>query len=81
LLQDIADKTIEWIAQNSDGWLMYPRNVLLQQRIITNWNNAVKKNKGNFKPFAQSLYIDLVKYPDANFERIHPGYRLGGTNY
>jgi alkanesulfonate monooxygenase SsuD/methylene tetrahydromethanopterin reductase-like flavin-dependent oxidoreductase (luciferase family) len=36
-------QTIDWIAQNSDGWLMYPRDVLLQQSIITHWNNAVKK--------------------------------------
>ena len=70
-------QTIDWIAENSDGWLMYPREVLLQQRVITNWNNAVKKTGSSFKPFAESLYIDLTKDPDANFERIHLGYRLG----
>ncbi len=70
-------QTIDWIAENSDGWLMYPREVLLQQRTITNWNNAVKKTGSSFKPFAESLYIDLTKDPDANFERIHLGYRLG----
>jgi luciferase-type oxidoreductase len=70
-------QTIDWIAENSDGWLMYPREVLLQQRAITNWNNAVKKTGSSFKPFAESLYIDLTKDPDANFERIHLGYRLG----
>lgn len=70
-------QTIDWIAENSDGWLMYPREVLLQQRVITNWNNAVKKTGICFKPFAESLYIDLTKDPDANFERIHLGYRLG----
>ena len=70
-------QTIDWIAQNSDGWLMYPREILLQQPIVNNWNNEVKKTKSKFKPFAQSLYIDLVKDPDANFERIHLGYRLG----
>jgi hypothetical protein len=56
---------------------MYPRDILLQQRIVNNWNTAVKKTKNNFKPFAQSLYIDLVKDADANFERIHLGFRLG----
>ena len=72
-----SKQTIDWIAQNSDGWLMYPRDVLLQQRIIANWTSAVKKTKSTFKPFAQSLYIDLAKDPDAKIERIHLGYRLG----
>ncbi|MGB9167741.1 MAG: LLM class oxidoreductase [Nitrososphaeraceae archaeon] len=70
-------QNIDWIAENSDGWLTYPREVLLQQRAITNWNNAVKKTGSSYKPFAESLYIDLTKDPDANFERIHLGYRLG----
>jgi len=70
-------QTIDWIAEYSDGWLTYPREILLQQRIITNWNNAVRKTGSRFKPFVQSLYIDLTKDPDVNFERIHLGYRLG----
>ncbi len=70
-------QTIDWIAEYSDGWLTYPREILLQQRIITNWNNAVRKTGSSFKPFVQSLYIDLTKDPDVNFERIHLGYRLG----
>jgi hypothetical protein len=36
-------QTIEWIAENSDGWLMYPRNIYLQQHIVNNWKAAVKK--------------------------------------
>lgn len=70
-------QSIDWIAEYSDGWLTYPREILFQQRIITNWNNAVRKTGSSFKPFVQSLYIDLTKDPDVNFERIHLGYRLG----
>ncbi|HJU59909.1 MAG TPA: LLM class oxidoreductase [Nitrososphaeraceae archaeon] len=70
-------QTIEWIAENSDGWLMYPRNIYLQQHIVNNWKAAVKKTGNDFKPFAQSLYIDLTKDPDTNPDRIHLGYRLG----
>ncbi len=77
LITGYSRQNIDWIAENSDGWLMYPRDILLQQRIVNNWNTAVKKTKNNFKPFAQSLYIDLVKDADANFERIHLGFRLG----
>lgn len=77
LITGYSRQNMDWIAENSDGWLMYPRDILLQQRIVNNWNTAVKKTKNNFKPFAQSLYIDLVKDADANFERIHLGFRLG----
>lgn len=73
-------QTIEWIAENSDGWLMYPRDTLLQQHIVTNWKNVVRRTGNDFKPFAQSLYIDLTKDPDTNPDRIHLGYRLGRNN-
>ncbi len=73
-------QTIEWIAENSDGWLMYPRDTLLQQQIVTNWKNVVRRTGNDFKPFAQSLYIDLTKDPDTNPDRIHLGYRLGRNN-
>jgi luciferase-type oxidoreductase len=70
-------QTIDWIAENSDGWLMYPRDTLLQQHIVTNWKKVVRKTGNDFKPFAQSLYIDLTKDPDTHPDRIHLGYRLG----
>ena len=70
-------QSIDWIAKNADGWIMYPRDTLLQQRIVNNWTQAVKKTGNDFKPFSQSLYIDLTKDPDANPDRIHLGYRLG----
>lgn len=66
-----SKQTIDWIAENSDGWVMYPRDTLLQQRIVTNWKNVVRKTGNDFKPFAQSLYIDLTKDPDTHPDRIH----------
>jgi hypothetical protein len=32
---------------------------------------------GVFKPFAQSLYLDLAEDPDAPLEPIHLGFRSG----
>ena len=72
-----SSQTIDWIAKNSDGWLMYPRDLYLQQHIVNKWRAAVKKIGNDFKPFAQSLYIDLTKDPDTTPDRIHLGYRLG----
>jgi len=57
--------------------LMYPRDLYLQQDIVNKWRAAVKKTGNDFKPFVQSLYIDLTKDPDTTPDRIHLGYRLG----
>ena len=72
-----SSQSIEWIAENSDGWIMYPRNSALQQQIIQQWRNALDSTNNEFKPFTQSLYIDLTEDPDESPERIHLGYRLG----
>jgi hypothetical protein len=40
------------------------REVLLQQRAVTNWNNAVKKT-GVVLNLLPVPYIDLTKDPDA----------------
>ncbi|MBA4136621.1 MAG: LLM class flavin-dependent oxidoreductase [Opitutus sp.] len=68
-----SQQTIEWIAHHADGWLQYPRDVLTQQTRVHQWLTAV----GAWKPFAQSLYIDLTDEPDAPARPIHLGFRLG----
>ena len=35
----------EWIAQNGDGWMLYPREPKIQEHIIKDWNKRVEKNK------------------------------------
>ena len=71
-------QSLEWIAEVSDGWITYPRPVQLQARLAREWHDAVRARAPEaFKPFAQSLYIDLS--PDVN-ERpsaIHLGFRSG----
>ena len=44
----------EWIAENSDGWLYYPRGIEQQHALIQNWRMLTKE----FKPFSQSLYLN-----------------------
>lgn len=71
-------QTLEWIAANSDGWLYYPRNPSYQAQAIAQWQSLVEQiSPGVFKPFAQSLYIDLTEKPDHPPMPIHLGYRLG----
>ena len=70
-------QSIDWIARHANGWLMYPRQVSHQRVIIEQWQEALKTNSQPWKPFAQSLYIDLTDDPDTSPAPIHLGYRLG----
>jgi luciferase-type oxidoreductase len=73
-----SQQSIEWIAANSDAWIMYPRQPELQGRVIASWQAAVRQHAGvEWKPFAQSLYIDLARDPDETPRPIHLGFRSG----
>ena len=70
----------EWIAQNGDGWMIYPRNTSLQAQIIRDWQERVKAAGRPAKPVMQPLYIDLADAPETRPQPIHLGFRLG-TRY
>lgn len=73
-----SQQSMDWIAKNSDGWISYPRPIAAQQRVISQWRSAVDSNASNtFKPFTQSLYIDLSKNPEEKARPIHLGFRVG----
>jgi len=67
----------EWIAQNGDGWMTYPRNMAVQAQVIRDWRTRVKALGGADKPIMQPLYIDLTEDPDTSLHPIHLGFRLG----
>jgi luciferase-type oxidoreductase len=68
----------EWIAEHADGWLYYPRHPQMQARTIQEWRRLTEQfAPGVFKPYAQSLYIDLLDNPASSPTPIHLGYRLG----
>lgn len=68
----------EWIAEVADGWVTYPRPVQLQARLARDWHAAVHAlSPDTFKPFAQSLYIDLSADADEPPSAIHLGFRAG----
>ncbi|MFT5721584.1 MAG: luciferase-type oxidoreductase [Motiliproteus sp.] len=70
-------QSLDWIAANADGWLMYPRPIEQQRSVVTSWQHAVQAAGYEWKPFSQSLYIDLTANPDTAASPIHLGYRLG----
>jgi luciferase-type oxidoreductase len=75
LITGRARQTIEWIAENADGWLYYPQPVDRQKVVVDEWRRHTKHIY--FKPFSQSLYIDLADNPHEAPTPIHLGYRLG----
>ena len=70
-------QTPEWIAQNGDGWMTYPRNTVMQGQIVRDWQARVKVLGGLPKPVMQPLYVDLSENPDTPPRPIHLGFRLG----
>jgi luciferase-type oxidoreductase len=68
-----SGQSIEWIAKHADGWMYYPRNITFQMQLIQNYRSLMD----GFKPFAQSLYIDLTEDPDVDPTPIHLGFRTG----
>jgi luciferase-type oxidoreductase len=63
----------EWIAEHSDGWIYYPRGLKFQKALIDHWRSLTEE----FKPFTQSLYIDLAEDPNHVPIPIHLGFRTG----
>lgn len=68
-----SGQSLEWIAKESDGWITYPRNPAQQEGLIREWRSLT----GEFKPFTQSLYIDLAEDPNEGPTPIHLGFRSG----
>jgi luciferase-type oxidoreductase len=75
-----AGQNLEWIAEHSDGWITYPRSIERQAAVAARWRTAVAKHAPRtFKPFVQSLYIDLASDPEEQPTPLHLGFR-GGRN-
>ncbi|MCM8857480.1 MAG: LLM class oxidoreductase [Candidatus Thiodiazotropha sp.] len=70
----------DWIARNGDGWITYPRAIVTQKKIISDWRARIMTVGGPFKPAVQSLYIDLAEDPDTPPRPIHLGFRLGANH-
>lgn len=75
-----SGQSLDWIAQHADGWLYYPRDFRTLQLIMERWKEALTKVEEGWKPFMQSLYVDLSKDSKASPRPIHLGFK-SGTEY
>ncbi|MEM9440038.1 MAG: LLM class oxidoreductase [Pseudomonadota bacterium] len=67
----------DWIAQNGDGWMTYPRDAMTQGRLIRDYRDRIADGGGPNKPVMQSLYIDLLDEAEAPPSPIHLGFQSG----
>jgi luciferase-type oxidoreductase len=73
-----AGQDLDWLAGRFDAYVTYPRAVEAQRRAVDEWRAACAAlPTPTPKPFAQSLYIDLVADAGRPATAIHLGYRLG----
>lgn len=72
-----SQQSPDWIAQNGDGWMVYPRNPSVQADIIERWRARVQHFERPDKPVMQPLYVDLHEDDDAPATPIHLGFRIG----
>lgn len=80
LMTGSSRQSLEWNAENADGWMNYPRDLYTQNNTIKQYRNLVAATHEFDKPFMQPMYIDLHENPNFKPEPIHLGFRLG-VNY
>lgn len=68
-----------WTAKHADGWMTYPREFHIQERVISGWKDGVANSDSDIKakPVMQPLYIDLTIDADTPPHLIHLGFRCG----
>lgn len=69
-------QSLEWIAENGDAWMSYPRPYEQQRRLISQWRSHIPSAHGP-KPFMQPLYVDLLPSATASPQPLHLGYSTG----
>ncbi|NDW46872.1 LLM class oxidoreductase [Ruegeria sp. PrR005] len=77
LITGSSRQSPDWIARNGDGWMIYPRPGVAQDRVLQDWRARSADLGQAPKPVLQPLYIDLAEDPDEPPSPIHLGFRSG----
>lgn len=77
LITGSSQQSPDWLASHGDGWMIYPREPIIQARIISNWRERSMAAGRAARPVMQPLYVDLADDPDTAPVPIHLGFRLG----
>ncbi|MBG0512125.1 LLM class oxidoreductase [Agrobacterium sp. MOPV5] len=68
-----AGQTIDWLAENVDGWIWHQGNLNRLKDVIALWRNSVG---GGFKPYGYANFFDLHRDPNAPL-RVGQGISVG----
>lgn len=79
LITGSSQQVPDWIARNGDGWMLYPRNTIVQATTIDDWRRRISAAGCADKPVMEPLYVDLAADPDTPPQPIHLGLRLGAN--
>lgn len=79
LITGSSQQDHDWIARHGDGWMLYPRDPALQEKVVGDWRAQIAAAGFSSKPAMEPLYIDLTKDPDTPPQPIHLGLRLGAN--
>ncbi|WP_409304872.1 TIGR03571 family LLM class oxidoreductase [Peribacillus sp. SCS-155] len=78
MVTGFSNQSLGWIAEHGDGWIQYPRSIEQQARLIHDYRALSDTLAPEvFKPFSQSLFIDLSENPDALPVPIPLGFSVG----
>lgn len=80
LMTGSSRQSLEWNANNADGWMNYPRDLYNQNNTIRQYRELVSKTQEFDKPFMQPMYLDLLDDANTKPQPIQLGFRLG-INY
>ena len=58
-----AGQSVEWLAENSDGWIWHQSDFNRLGDVVANWRTAIPG--GQFKPYGYGTFFDLDRDPDA----------------
>lgn len=72
-----SQQSPDWVAQNGDGWMTYPRDAVSQGRVVADYRARLAAAGHPDKPVMQSLYVDLLDETDAPVRPIHLGFQSG----
>lgn len=72
-----SQQSPDWVAQNGDGWMTYPRDAISQGRVVADYRRRIADAGLPDRPVMQSLYVDLLDRPDARPRPIHLGFQSG----
>ncbi|NEU58284.1 LLM class oxidoreductase [Halorussus sp. MSC15.2] len=65
-------QSLDWIADNGDGWLHYQMPLKTVESVVGDWREAAGD-----KPFAQATTVNLKADPEAGMEHVHQGFAAG----